>query len=358
MILGGLAVLLSLIWFPLGQVAAWMAWPFVVYTIRMVELFDRVPHGTYFLGRFSIWLVILFYVALLSVTFGGTRLKEWFQSLKRDQIKIPAGSGLIILSLGLLLIWRVAASIPDQLLHVTFFDVGSADAVLIQTPSGKHVLINGGPSVTTLSDELGRRMPAANRKLDWLVIAGTDEDQVAALPRVIERYPPDSVLWSGNVEGSFSARILDDFLTVQDIPVTVAEPEQVLDLGSGATLQVLTTGPRGSVLLLEYENFRGLLPIGMSFEALDELRNGADVGPVSVLLLADSGYAPSNPPEWIANLNPEMILLSVEAGDKDGLPDADTLETIKDYSLLRTDKNGWVEISTNGEQMWVNVERK
>src|SRR5688572_24027237 len=357
MIIGGLALLLSLVWLPLGQIAAWVVWPFVVYTIRMVELFDRVPHGTIFLGKFSIWFVILFYVVLFSVTFGGAQIKEWFQSVKRDQIKIPAGTGLIVLALGLLLIWRAAASIPDRLLHVTFMDVGSADAVLITTPSGKHLLINGGPSVTTLSDELGRRMPAFNRNLDWLIVAATEEDQVAALPRVIERYPPAAVLWSGNEQASFSARVLDDFLTVQDIPVTLAEPDQILDLGDGATLQVLTTGPRGSVLLLEYKNFRTLLPIGISFEALDELRNGASVGPVSVLSLADSGYAPSNPPEWIAYLNPELILLSVQAGDIDGMPDAETLEIIKDYSLLRTDESGWVEISTNGEQMWVSVER-
>ena len=358
MILGGLAVLLSLVWFPLGQLMAWVAWPFVVYTIRMVEIFDRVPHGTLFLGKFSIWFVILFYASLFFVTFGGSRLKDWFQFAQRDQIKVPTGSGIIVLALGLLLIWRVAVSIPDRLLHVTFLDVGSADAVLIQTPSGKFILVNGGPSVTTLSDELGRRVPAFNRKLDWLIVAATEEDQVAALPRVIERYPPDAVLWSGNEEGSFSARVLDDFLTLQDIPLTTAEPDQVLDLGDDATLRILASGPRGSIILLEYQNFRGLLPIGMSFEAMDELRNGASVGPVSVLSLADSGYAPSNPPEWIINLNPELILLSVEAGDRDGLPDAETLETIKDYSLLRTDESGWVEISTNGEQMWVNVEHQ
>jgi hypothetical protein len=31
---------------------------------------------------------------------------------------------------------------------------------------------------------------------------------------------------------------------------------------------------------------------------------------------------------------------------------------VKDYELLRTDLNGWIEISTDGSQMWVNVERK
>jgi len=261
-------------------------------------------------------------------------------------------------TLALLLVWRAAVAIPDRMLHLTFLDVGSAEAVLIKTPSGKYVLVNGGPSVTTLSDELGRRLPSFNRKLDWLVVAGTDEEDVAALPRTIERYPPDAVLWSGNTQASFSSRVLNEFLSLSDILVTNAEPQQVLDLGEGATMRVLTIGPRGAVLLIEWESFRALLPIGMSFEAMDELREGTGVGPVSVLSLADSGYAVSNPPEWIANLNPELILLSVDAADLNGMPDAEVLESVKDYELMRTDQNGWVEITTNGRQMWVNVERE
>lgn len=355
MILGGLAVLLSLVWFPLGQLAAWVTWPFVVYTIRLVEIFDLVPHGTLFLGDLSIWFVILFYAALFAVTFGRARIQEWFASMKQDRWRIPAGAGLLVLVLALLLVWRAAAAIPDQLLHLTFLDVGSADAVLIRTPIGKYVLINGGPSVTTLADELGRRLPAFNRKLDWLIVASTDEDDVAALPRVLERYPPEAVLWSGNTQASFSSGVLNEYLATSDINVLNAEPDQVLDLGKGATLRVLTVGPRGAVLLVEWSNFRALLPVGMSFEALDELNRGADIGPVSVLLLADSGYAASNPPEWIAYLNPELVLLSVSAADQNGMPDGEVLESLKDYELLRTDQNGWVEITTDSQRMWVNV---
>jgi beta-lactamase superfamily II metal-dependent hydrolase len=109
--------------------------------------------------------------------------------------------------------------------------------------------------------------------------------------------------------------------------------------------------------LIEWQSFRALLPIGMSFEALAELREGASIGPVSVLSLADSGYAASNPPEWIANLNPELVVLSVAAADQNGMPDRDVLETVQGYELLRTDRNGWIDITTNGKQMWVNVER-
>jgi competence protein ComEC len=357
MILGGIAVLLSLVWFPIGQVAAWIAWPFVVYTIRIVEIFDRVPHGTIFLGDFSVWFVILFYAALFSVTFGWSGFKEWVQSLGQRADSVGVGSVLVILVIGLLLVWRAAVAVPDGLLHVTFLNVGSADGIFIKTPSGKNILINGGESVTKLSDDLGRRVSSFDRKLDWLIVASPNEEQVAALPRVLERYPTDAVLWSGNRQASFSSRILNEFLTLQRVPITDAEKDQVLDLGDGATLTVLTTGPRGAVLLLEYQSFRILLPVGMSFDALDQLRYGKSVGSVSVLSLADSGYAASNPEEWVLSLNPELIALSVDAADINGMPDGETLEVVKDYSLLRTDVNGWIEISTNGLQMWVNTER-
>jgi len=76
------------------------------------------------------------------------------------------------------------------------------------------------------------------------------------------------------------------------------------------------------------------------------------------LLLADSGYAPSNPPEWIANLRSQVVLLSVSAADKEGLPSPETLELLQGYTLLSTDRNGWIELSTDGEQMWVEAERR
>jgi competence protein ComEC len=76
------------------------------------------------------------------------------------------------------------------------------------------------------------------------------------------------------------------------------------------------------------------------------------------LLLAQSGYTPLNPPEWIARWQPQVILLSVEAGDEEGRPDVETLAAIEGYTVLRTDRNGWIRLSTDGERLWVEVERR
>ena len=100
-----------------------------------------------------------------------------------------------------------------------------------------------------------------------------------------------------------------------------------------------------------------LLPVGMNFDTLAELDNGNKIGPVSVLLLGDSGFAQVNPPEWIAALQPRLAILSVAAGDPDGLPDPAVLAELAGTRLLRTDQNGWIEVSTDGSGMWVEVEK-
>jgi beta-lactamase superfamily II metal-dependent hydrolase len=121
---------------------------------------------------------------------------------------------------------------------------------------------------------------------------------------------------------------------------------------------VLSATARGAVLLVEWGEFRALLPIGLNFDALDDLDNGEGIGTVDLLLLADSGYAPLNPAEWIANLAPQFFILSVSAADESGLPDDDVLALTANRTLLRTDLNGWIEVTTDGQDLSVSVEHK
>jgi beta-lactamase superfamily II metal-dependent hydrolase len=91
-----------------------------------------------------------------------------------------------------------------------------------------------------------------------------------------------------------------------------------------------------------------------TYEAIEY---GNTIGKVDVLLLADSGYAPANPPDLFENLNPQLVVLSVAAGDPDGLPAQEVLESLEGYSLLRTDRSGWISIITDGKEMRVEAER-
>jgi beta-lactamase superfamily II metal-dependent hydrolase len=189
-------------------------------------------------------------------------------------------------------------------------------------------------------------------------VAAPQEEQVASLPRVLERFRVENALWIGNPQASYSSQQVNESLTENSIQVTRPDAGYSLDLGYGGRLEVLSATSRGAVLLVEWGQFRALLPIGMNFDALAELDLGKEIGGVDVLLLADSGYAPLNQAEWISNLEPQVFILSVSADNASGLPDASVLELTANRSLLRTDRDGWIEVSTDGRNFWVEVEKR
>jgi competence protein ComEC len=351
MVLGGLSVLSGMVFQPAGQLIAWTAWPFMAYTIRVVEWLAGILHGSIPLGQVAFPLIAIFYGILFAVTSFHAQIVP---TVKRLSPAFP----LTLMAVGTILVWRTAFYAPDNLLHVTILDVGTGEAVLIQSPTGRYVLINGGPSTIRLSDGLGRRMPPLNRTLDWLVAADTDNEDLAGIPANLARFPPIHVLWAGNTNGTRAARDLWGQLLSSSIPVDMMENGQTLDLGDGAGLMALFTNEQGAVLLLRWENFRMLLPMGMDFEAMDEILSDSSMRNVSALLLSESGYSPLNPPELISYLHPRVALLSVAAADRSGLPSPEAIQALEGYNLLRTDLNGWIEILTDGEQMWVEVERK
>lgn len=355
MILGGVATILGMIFLPLGKIIAAVAYPFAVYTIRSVEVFARIPNREIVLEDPAITVIILFYALLFLATFFGNKIKTYFYWIKPGFI-------LTLLSISTILVWQLALTQPDSKLHMTLLDVSanglSGNAIFIVTPTGRHVLVDGGPHTSLLSDGLGRRMSLINRNLDWLVVASPSENELASLPRIIERFPPANALWAGATHGNFVSRELWEGLTLAQIPVTLAEAGHTLELGGGAQLKILSIGQRGAVLLLEWRNFRALLPLGIDLDYIEDTNYGQAIGEVSVLILAESGYIPVNPEEWIAHLNPQLALISVAADDSQGLPSPETLQTLQGYSVLRTDKNGWIEFTTDGEQMWVDVEQR
>ncbi len=358
MTLGGLAMLLGTVWLPLGRLAAPLVWPFVLFTIRAVEFFARLPGGQWFLGDVPALWVFAFYALLFAWTFGGFRwLRERLPSLR---IPLPAPRPMVLLTLLVALnalVWRGAWTVPDGLLHLTLLDVGHGEALLLRTPSGHTALLGGGAQPSLLSDALGRRLPPFSRRLDALVVASPYAEHLGALPEALPRFPPDAVYWLGPTHATREARALQDALRSQDVEPVPVQAGQSLDFGDGAALHVLAVTSRGGVLLLTCGNLRALLPFGLDANTLEQWQAGDGAPlPVNVLLLAGNGYAPLNPPEWVASLRPQVILLPV--GDNPyGLPDDDLLNALADYSLLRSDARGWIDLSTDGTRLWVRSAR-
>ena len=84
---------------------------------------------------------------------GWQRLRAWGQVDLRSRLLVPALAGaLAVLAV---VVWRFALTQPDGRLHVHFLDIGQGDGILITTPSGRQVLVDGGKSPQALFNELG-----------------------------------------------------------------------------------------------------------------------------------------------------------------------------------------------------------
>jgi competence protein ComEC len=174
MIAGGIALLLGLILRPAGQALGWITWVFLTYTIEMVRLTARVPFASVPV-KMEGWMVWGYYALLAGLTWWLKQDKERRRELwdrittsLRTQMKtqIIGGATVVLLVLGFAF-WQ---GLPDGRLHVVFLDVGQGDAIFIETPSGKQVLIDGGPSETQVLAQLGRQMPFWDRTLDMAVL--------------------------------------------------------------------------------------------------------------------------------------------------------------------------------------------
>src|ERR1700690_1208445 len=81
------------------------------------------------------------------------------------------------------------------LLTVSFLDIGQGDSIFIDAPSGRQVLIDGGPDGTVLR-RLGQVMPFYDHSIDVVIGTHPDADHIAGLIDVLQRYDVSYIVQS------------------------------------------------------------------------------------------------------------------------------------------------------------------
>jgi len=87
--------------------------------------------------------------------------------------------------------------LPDGKMHVWFLDVGQGDSILIQTPDGANVLVDGGPSGSVILEKLADRLPFFGKKIDLMILTHPHSDHLNGLVEVLKKYKVDAVMMTG-----------------------------------------------------------------------------------------------------------------------------------------------------------------
>ncbi len=357
MILGGIATMGAMIQPTLGYWLYWLAWPFVTFTIVVIELLAKAPLAAIAIDRFSVAVLMGMY----GILFGLTWLLSREESKRPKWLPSPRGwlanACLALLAISALVAWNVYLHRPDGKLHLTFLDVGHGDAILIQTSTGRYALIDGGPSPNALAEALGRNLPVTARTLDLVIAASPKPDSLGGLPGLLSRYEIKQAVMAGAPQRSSTYREWAEGIASRNIPVASAAAGQHFDLGAGAELVVVEVSSEGATLRLEYGNASFLFPLDLNAKTATGLTSSGQVTPATVLLAPAQGGKDSLSALFLDAAQPAAIVIPVGAGNAEGDPQPQMLALFEGRTVLRTDQHGPLNFASDGQQLWVTTGR-
>ena len=290
------------------------------------------------------------------------------------QPKLNLAIKLVICSLFIvtILLLVLIITVPDKYLHVSFLDIGQGDAILIQTPDGKNILIDGGPSPQKLHLELSKKLPFWGRTIDLVISTQPQADHITGLVEILRRYEVKQVI---QTDTSYSSAIYQEWLDVinnDHIKHRTVKAGQIIDLGNDISMEVLNpptklfkgtsndTDNNGLVLRLEWGQISFLFTADIRHEAeLNMVMQRANLGS-TVQKVAHHGSNTSTSERFLALINSEVAVISVSSDNSYGHPHPEVIDSLASYigdnRIYRTDKLGTIEFITDANKLWLITE--
>lgn len=392
MIWGGLAVIaglpatwspaLATVLWPLARVLAAVPWLALHWTVAVVQALAALPFAsaTVNLGLAGLWsyygliglLMLSGRPALPLVGAGLQRLRGALGSSKLPTLV----AGALVVTASLLGV--ALRSQPDGRLHVHFLDAGAerGEAVLIVTPDGQQVLIDGGYSPTALLGALGEHMPFYDRSLELVVLTHPGDERIGGLVGLAERFTIQQVLQAPFPYPSTAYESWLRSLRANDVPVAAAERGTRVLLGHGIALDVLHPGPdpaldtngelkladNAAVLRLSWGDTSFLLTGDASRSVQDELANSGLISPTTVVKLPQGGSQAGFSQALLDAAQPQQAVVFVQRDDRyrnlAASVEAAWQAVVGEAGWLRTDLAGTVSCASNGENVTCRGDRR
>lgn len=260
---------------------------------------------------------------------------------------------------------RSSHPLPLNQLQVTFIDVGQGDSALIQTPSGKSMLVDAGPpdgsgAICSLLDSEGIS------RLDYLVLTHPDSDHIGGAEEIIQRYTVAEVLTNGSAYDTEIAFRLNSQLRQKGMPVRTVTAGQTLDLDDKTHLnfwnpgrpQAQTDNENSIVFRLTYGNRSFLFTGDIEGAGLRNCMSHAV--PTDVLKISHHGSSKGTTQQMLELLHPAITVISVGADNRYGHPHREVRAMLKSLGSdnYRTDENGNITLRTDGTKLSVKTQYK
>jgi competence protein ComEC len=285
----------------------------------------------------------------------------------------PARIGKIAALGGLLLVlhftWGLWFPVKPGNSHITYLDVGQGSTSFLHLPDGSRILIDGGGTRGS-NFNVGERIIAPYLwkqriwRLDQAIITHPHSDHFNGMDFVLSHFHPKKLYINGDQrsEGDY-IQILDQARR-QGVNIIVAEADK--EIVRGRDFQLMIMGMNGlpikqnasvndTCLVLKYTQGRRafLFPADISRKSENILIKERVKLTADVLLAPHHGSATSNSKQFIAAVNPSLIVVSAGKTGQKHYPAPANLEFWKKQHIQTriTRNQGTITCTTDGSKL-------
>jgi competence protein ComEC len=354
--------------------AAPLAWV-TVLLLHIVQWFAQFPRWSYRIPGPPAWVVLVFFGAAVFLAATARGDNFWRGWGSRSAIGILALSAIAIA------IYPFAPRWSKGKLEMTVLDVGQGDSLLVVSPHGRTLLIDGGgafggfpghvehngidPGEEAVSPYLWSR---GFQKLDVVALTHAHQDHIGGLTAILENFRVGT-LWIGREVKSQTLANLEKLAREKKIPI-VHEMHGKPFSWDGVEAEVLwpeispqEVGPSPQnndslVLRMQYGKRTMMLPGDAEKQVESSILadNGEAALRADILKVGHHGSKNSTTAGFLAAMHPSVAVISAGEDNPYGHPNPELLERLEnaEVRILRTDRDGAVRVLTDGNDLEVS----
>src|SRR4029077_12467583 len=223
--LGFVTLAIGLLVPALGRIFAQLLGWLTLFLIHLVQWFARFQRWSYRIPEPHGWLVLFFFVVLIFLM-GVLRLNLPARRLIAWSLFLGLLAGALAIA-----VFPFAPRRSRGKLEVTILDVGQGDSVLVVSPGGKTLLVDGGGAFEGFSGQENNLGPDPGeeavspylwsrgfQKLDVVALTHAHQDHIGGLTAILENFQVMS-LWIGREVNSPALKNLEELAQAKKIPI-------------------------------------------------------------------------------------------------------------------------------------------
>jgi competence protein ComEC len=326
--------------------------------LKVSETISSISWAGFNMTSPSIFEMLLYYGLLLALCSDFIhRIKTvYFIGFMKGKYKY-----MIALAAACMIMMHIIIGVPKGMLKISFIDVGQGDSILVSTPDGKHVLIDGGGKIkTSYSDfDIGEEvlkpylLKHGIKKIDMMISTHSHYDHLLGLVPVMKNFEVEKFVKPEVLQRKDYEAIIENGLVCKEDIINVKKGD-VIKVGNEVLFYVLNPefesldeNDSSLVIKLVYKDFSALFTADAESFArsdMDDYTLKSDV-----LKIPHHGSSGSINDEFLKKVDPEAAVICVGKNNF-GHPSIEVVDMVekRGIKLYRTDTDGEITVTTDG----------